>query len=152
MASVNMDEVYRDQGGRGFIHPGIQITSFYTPTGIKRIDTRFGNRIRSFGNGEPFIEYSYSYSECRAGKPPKREVEMIWSDSYESLKKDIEENPHLHPTIKENLLFNLENYTKLPTANVPRLTKPEINALYASMSKQMDAEYVALCERTCKKK
>ena len=98
-----MEELYRDQGGQHMQVYDRTISSFYTPEGIRRIDARFIHRIQAFLDGKSFTEYSYNYSF----KPPKREVEQVWTDTHESLKKDIEENPHLHPKIKENLLFNL---------------------------------------------
>lgn len=135
------DPRYRDQAVYGLHHPGIHITSFYTPHGIQKLDTLFSNRIRSFGDGKPFIQHSYSYSECRWNLPPKKEVENIWNDDYPTLKKDIEENPHLHADIKANLLFNLENYRKLPTATKRRMTEKARKALYTELSAALDAEY-----------
>jgi hypothetical protein len=96
-------EIYRDQVIDSIIHPGMQMVSVYTPLGIQRIDNRFCKRIMSFKKKESFTEHSYNYSF----KPPKKEIEQVWTDTYESLHNDIVNNPHLHPTIKENLLFNL---------------------------------------------
>jgi hypothetical protein len=108
MACIDMEEMYRDQGGQHTNLPGFQFSAFYTPEGIRRIDARFVKRIEAFKDGKSFTEYSYNYSNCRYnGGIPEKEVEQVWTDTHESLKKDIEENPHLHPKIKENLLFNL---------------------------------------------
>ena len=101
------DPRYRDQAIQGF-HPGI--FSFYTPYGIQKLDTRFCNRIRAFKRGESFTEYAMCYWSVFSNKPkhePRKEVEYVWTDTYESLKKDIAECPHLHQDIKDNLLFNL---------------------------------------------
>jgi hypothetical protein len=98
-----MAELYVDQAPKSTSFFDRRISSFYTPEGILRIDKRFMHRIMAFKEGKDFVEYSYSYSH----KPPKKEVERIWSDTMESLTKDIKENPHLHPEIKANLLFNL---------------------------------------------
>lgn len=100
---------YVDQCGSGINVPGFQCNSFYTPDGIKKIDSRFCHRIWAFKEGKSYTEYSYSYKDCaRLQKPPTREVEMVWTDTLASLSKDILENPHLHPRIKENLLYNLD--------------------------------------------
>jgi hypothetical protein len=100
---MNLEEIYRDQAFEQTHVYDRVISSFYTPEGIRRIDKRFCHRIMAFKRGEKFIEYSYNYSF----KPPRKEVEYEWDDTYDSLKKDIEENPHLHSIIKENLLHNL---------------------------------------------
>lgn len=101
---MNMDELYRDYAGVQTSHVYDRaISSILLPEGIRRLDTRFANRICAFKDGKSFTEYSYNYSS----KPPRKEVERIWADTYDSLKEDIERCPHLHPTIKENLLFNL---------------------------------------------
>jgi hypothetical protein len=96
MASINMDELYRDQAAENFRVPGYQFFSVYTPVGIQRIDARFCKRIQAFKRGESFTERDW-----------RGDVEQVWADTHESLKKDIEENPHLHKDIKANLLFNL---------------------------------------------
>lgn len=103
-----MEEIYQDQVMKQVHICDRTISSFYTPTGIQKIDARFANRIQAFHKGESFTEYSNNYSKARFNDgQPKKEVEQVWTDTHESLKKDIEENPHLHPTIKENLLYNL---------------------------------------------
>ena len=107
-----IDKLYLDQAMQGFKHPGIQFMSFYTPEGIRRMDTLFCNRIRACKRGEPFTEYAMCYWSVFSKKPkhePRREVERVWKDTKKSLTKDIKDNPHLHPKIKENLLFNLNS-------------------------------------------
>lgn len=110
MARLNLDKIYRDQAIENFRHPGIQIASFYTPEGIRRIDSRFCHRIRAFKRGESYTEYRWSYWSPYSDepkRPPMQVVEQVWTDTHESLTKDINDCPHLHSTIKENLLFNL---------------------------------------------
>jgi hypothetical protein len=105
---TSMEEMYLDQGGQHTNLPGYQFAAFYTPEGIRRIDARFVRRIQAFRDGKTFTEYSNNYTNARYnGGQPVKEVERVWTDTYESLKKDIEENPHLHPDIKENLMHNL---------------------------------------------
>jgi hypothetical protein len=100
---TEFEKMYIDQSIENVSVYDRNITSFYTPDGIRRIDARFCKRIQSFKSGEKYTEYSYNYSF----RPPKKEVENEWNDTYDSLKKDIEKNIHLHPKIKENLLYNL---------------------------------------------
>lgn len=101
---------YRDQAYK----PGMNwmfMSDFYTPDGIKQIDSRFCHRILAFQQGKSYMEYSWSYWSPYSDEPkraPRREVERVWTDTLASLSKDIIENPHLHPKIKENLLYNLD--------------------------------------------
>lgn len=106
---IDFDEIYKDQAIHGISVPGFHFLSAYTPEGIRKLDTLFSRRVMAFKNEESYTEYSYNYSECRYGKPPKKEVERIWTDTFETLSEDIQNNPHLHPIIKENLMFNLNN-------------------------------------------
>ena len=105
-----MEEIYRDQCGKHVQFYDRTISSFYTPYGIQKLDTRYCNRIRAFQQGKTCTEYAWSYWSPYSNEPkrePRREIEHQWNDTYESIKKDIDEDPHLHPKIKENLLFNL---------------------------------------------
>jgi len=71
---VDMEAMYVDQSfNLGYV------SSFYTPYGIKGIDSGFAQRI------------------MKLEEDPKK------------LKKEIKENPHLHKRIKRNLIFNLKN-------------------------------------------
>lgn len=98
---IDMDKIYRDQAFEGF---NFGITHAYTPTGIKKIDARFCARIQSYRLGDAHTEYSYDYST----KPPTKQIENVWNDTYESILDDINKNPHLHLIIKENLILNLD--------------------------------------------
>lgn len=106
---INIDKLYQDQcletGNLG----GLLVYNILLPRGIKKLDQRFTNRILAFGRNEIFTDYAYNYSFS----PPKQEVEMVYDDTYEGLKKEITSDSHLHPIIKENLLFNLKNSNKL---------------------------------------
>ncbi len=98
--SIVLTDLYVDQAPeRGFV------SAFFTRWGIQKIDSRFHNRIQAFKRGESCTEYALNYSF----KPPQKEVEYFWTDTFESLEKDIKENPHLHDKIKENLLYNLRS-------------------------------------------
>jgi GNAT superfamily N-acetyltransferase len=90
---ISMEEMYRDQAGIN----GCYVSSFYTPQGIRKMDSLFCNRIMAFRNGEHYKQLKWD------GK----KVDHVWKDTKESLTKDITENNHLHENIKENLLFNL---------------------------------------------
>lgn len=92
-----MEEMYVDQA----INQRRQLSYFYTPEGIRRMDTLLSNRIRAFGRRESFTQLDW-----RGG------VEWVWEDTAKILRHDIRTNPHLHPKIKENLLFNLRRYEK----------------------------------------
>ncbi len=108
-----MENIYQDQGGRYIDVPGFQCSSFYTPEGIRRIDSDFCHRIIAYGEGKSYTKYYYSYKDCaRLKQPPTREIDRIWNDTYESISKDIKENPHLHPEIKKNLMSNLRRVKK----------------------------------------
>lgn len=103
---TNLDKIYIDQTICRTSFFDRTITNFYTPEGIRKMDALFVKRIRAFKEGKKCVEYSYNYSL----KPPRKEIENEWNDTYESLKNDIEDNIHLHPKIKENLLYNLNIY------------------------------------------
>ena len=96
-----MEELYVDQAIHQQRWP---IRHFYTPIGIRRLDTRFMHRIMAFRDRQECVEYSYNYST----RPPTRQVENRWHDTFESLRKDIRQCPHLHRVIKKNLLGNLK--------------------------------------------
>ena len=102
-----MDRIYVDQGGRDVNIPGFQFLSFYTPDGIKKIDSQFCHRIMAFKRGESYTEYSWSYEDFWKTGSPCKKVEMKWTDTLESLTNDIKNNVHLHPKIKKNLMYNL---------------------------------------------
>jgi hypothetical protein len=106
---VPVSEIYRDQAVRCDRFLDRQMVAAYTPWGIKKLDTRFCNRIRAFGRGEEYVEYAWSYGHGH-GKPPEKEVEHTFKDTLRSLEKDIKECPHLHDIIKQNLLENLRKY------------------------------------------
>jgi len=72
------------------------VNSMYLPLGIMIMDARFCNRILAFKKGESYNELNW-----------RGEVDWVWQDTKEEIERDIERNPHLHPAIKENLLFNL---------------------------------------------
>jgi hypothetical protein len=108
-----MEKIYRDQGGQHMRFYDRTISDFYLPLGIQRMDTVFCRRICAYGQGKTHTEYYYSYKDCAMTKqPPTREVDRVWTDTFQSLKKDITENPHLHPEIKKNLMLNLRNKKK----------------------------------------
>jgi hypothetical protein len=87
-----MEKMYVDQAG--WEH-GV-VSSCYLPEGVRRMDTLFANRIMAFGKGESFTQRNW-----------RGDVEWVWVDTEESIRRDINENPHLHPEIKKNLLYNL---------------------------------------------
>ena len=96
-----MEEIYIDQAFR----QTWPISTFLTPLGIRRLDTRFMHRIIAFGQRRECVEYAYSYG---TGKPVQQ-VENRWNDTCESLQNDIEKCHHLHQVIKNNLFANLKN-------------------------------------------
>jgi len=100
------NEYHIDYAGmQGVSSPGFTCVAFYTPHGIQKMDSLFVKRIMAYHDGKEHIEYSYNYSFT----PPKKEVENVYKDTYETLFRDITENPHFHPKLKENLLSNLNN-------------------------------------------
>ena len=77
-SAEGIEALYVDQA------PSLGYVSFYyTPYGIREIDSDFGRRIRS----------------CTV-------------ENAKGIREDILLNPHLHAYIKENLLQNLDNYEK----------------------------------------
>lgn len=95
---MNFEEIYLDQAVKQTSMFDRRITSFYTPEGIRRMDTQFSKRIMAFKRGESYTKYNW-----------RGEVDWVYKDTLDGLKREIEECPHLHSTIKENLLFNLTN-------------------------------------------
>ena len=83
--SLDVEEYYIDQAMYNVNAYGRRITSFYTPFGIKQIDSWLSKQIRN--------ESKYS----------KIELEQL-----------IKRNPHLHNVIKTNLLDNLKNIQNGP--------------------------------------
>lgn len=78
----NIDDIYIDQSINQIRIHDIYISSVYTPFGIKQIDSMFTKRIINL-NEDP-----------------------------NKLRKEIEDNHHLHKTIKDNLITNLNNKVK----------------------------------------
>lgn len=110
MNSELMEEIYRDQAFTGKLNFGV--SAFYTSTGIQNLDSEFCKRIQAFKRGESYTKYYWSYWSVWSDepkRPPVQKVERVWTDTKKSLTKDITENPHLHPIIKENLLYNLNS-------------------------------------------
>lgn len=109
---MNFDEIYRDQAIYQISTPGYHVLTAYTPEGIRKLDSLFCQRILAFRRNKPYIEYSWSYWSPLSDepkRPPVKVVEKIYNDTKKTLKKDIRNNPHLHPIIKENLLYNLNS-------------------------------------------
>lgn len=79
MPRERIEDYYVDQQYEYFGRPGYQFFNAYTPYGIQRLDSQYGERIRG-------------------GQEDKKE-----------LAKEIRKNIHLHKKIKENLLWNLRN-------------------------------------------
>jgi len=80
---VKMDPSwYRDQAIVNKFYPQGQwaIMAIYSPTGIKLMDGRYCQQILS----------------------AKTQQEL------DSIREDITDNPHLHPMIKANLLYNID--------------------------------------------
>jgi hypothetical protein len=72
------------------------MTDFYTPDGIKQLDSEFCHRILAFQQGKSYTKYSWNHWSPYSDEPkrePRREVEMVWTDTLASLSKDIIENP-----------------------------------------------------------
>lgn len=90
--TINLDKLYVDQAIRSSTYGDRNIFSAYTPWGIRQLDSYYGNLIRTLPN------------KLFATK----------------LRKEIKNNPHLHKKIKENLLFNLDNYRKEITSENQR--------------------------------
>lgn len=100
----------------------------YTQWGIKQIDSEFCRRIQNLAKDpeqiieDIIISMKYHYFPERplwngtvTPEDRKREYfdgerEKYLNDSPESIRNDILSNEHLHACIKENLLFNLDNY------------------------------------------
>lgn len=82
---VNMDKIYVDQGGSRVFFADRCISTFYTPFGIKQLDSEFSKRIMDLRNDPEKIKNS------------------------KILLKEIKENPHLHRKIKRDLIVNLKN-------------------------------------------
>jgi hypothetical protein len=78
-----MEGVYLDQAPYRFGYGTYSFRSFYTPSGIKGLDSRFIKRIKAFNGG---------------------------AKEYYELRWEIMSNPHLHQVVKDNLLWNLTNY------------------------------------------
>ena len=89
---ISMEEMYKDQAGIN----GDFISAYYTPDGIRKMDSLLCNRIIAFKRGEPYQQPKWDGT-----------IDYVWHDTYEKLRKAITENIHLHKNIKENLLLNL---------------------------------------------
>lgn len=74
----NMEAMYRDYGPERISMPGFHFSGYYTPWGIKRLDSDYCKRIINL-DGE----------------------------TSELLARRIHTDYHLHPTIRRNLLYNL---------------------------------------------
>jgi hypothetical protein len=76
----DIEDLYVDETIRKITVGDQCITSFYTPYGIKQMDSDYGRRIRS------------------------------GTEDLKKLRREIKLNPHLHRRIKRNLLYNLRTY------------------------------------------
>lgn len=124
---ADIDDLYVDQAmvnGSGFF-------AAYTPWGVKQIDSLFCRRIQNLIKTPEDIERDIQAElECRYfpsrpiwdGKVTPEDLKREFveeerakfqNDSPNSIRNDILSNEHLHACIKENLLFNLDNYTVL---------------------------------------
>lgn len=79
-----IDSYYRDQSIQVTDMGTKMLTAAYTWYGLKRMDSMYCNKILNMPNKK--------YAD--------------------KLRKEIQENPHLHEKIKENLLYNLKNMRK----------------------------------------
>jgi hypothetical protein len=96
--TIDMEEMYRDQAIVNSHLPGYQFFSAYTPYGIQQLDARFARRIQAWKNGEFYLERHWKVG-----------YDYIIADTMKRIEDDINECIHLHPKIKENLLYNLKN-------------------------------------------
>jgi hypothetical protein len=78
--SINMSEMYQDRSSDYINHPGFHSFAYYTPLGIRIIDRNYMEAIQSIKN-------------------EKEGEDVRWS---------ISRNAHLHQTIKDNLILNLD--------------------------------------------
>ena len=78
-----MDKIYVDQATENSYYGDRHFFAAYTPVGIKKLDS---NYIKAIQEGKVDSDF---------------------------LTKQIRKNPHLHPLIKENLLYNLKNRENL---------------------------------------
>lgn len=76
-----INKVYLDQAPHHAQYEDRHISAVYTPEGIRSIDSEFFKRIQNSRTKE----------------------------QRDKIKQDILFNEHLHPVIKQNLIYNLEN-------------------------------------------
>jgi hypothetical protein len=133
--TIDFDEIYVDQAMYLSTYGDRQFFSAFTPHGIRKLDEEYGVRIRNINNKIVSVEhekykylgkdnirnhiflitwkndhtYRFAYSEVAFHT---MNIIKTLTDDAKLLKKDIEDNPHLHKLIKKNLLLNLRNYTK----------------------------------------
>lgn len=170
----DIEDYYVDCAGSSIVVGDRRITNFFTPYGIKCLDSEYSRRIRNINKpvvklikvdrnphyfdgsyrshwwddytelplNEDFHSYdraafihdeSWHFRELEDKRTEKaksngyqyQQFELIHSlytythptysakhkgEDPKALRKEIKENPHLHPKIKENLLHNLKTY------------------------------------------
>jgi len=99
-------KTYIGRDGKTHEH-SFQMVDVYEPIPLERTQKRccFGIKVVWFGSdgisiGEEHVFYYHVFPKFN---PETRK------ESISELRKEIKKNPHLHKTIKENLLFNLKS-------------------------------------------